>query len=324
MTDSSDLTAAPAKVPPSLADTFRPASRCGFLERRGARLRYACWNAPGTARGSIILQQGRGEFIEKYASEIVRELLDRGFTVYALDWLGQGLSDRPLADRNKGHIDDFAAYVADFHLFLERVVAPAAPRPLIALCHSMGGHIVLRHIVENGSAPLSAAVCVSPMMGLPRSPLIRRLVNALSPFGIRDREYMVATGPYDLRHRSFATNDVTSDERRYRFTDRWFEADPRLVLGGPTIGWLRQAFRSMDLLAAPGMLERLDLPLLVVGTSMDAVVDPNAHKLTVTRVQGARLVMIEGAKHEILMETDERRAQFWRAFDHFVRTFEAP
>ncbi len=313
-----DPAAAPKKVPSAHTATFRPADRYGFLECRGTRLRYACWNVPGTARGSVVLQQGRAEFIEKYATEVVGELLARGYAVFALDWRGQGLSDRLLADRDKGHIDDFAAYMADFRLFLDQVVAPAAPRPILALCHSMGGHIVLRHVAEETTGLFSALVCVSPMTGLYRGPAIRTLTALLSPLGARDWQYMVATGPYDPSHRAFATNDVTSDERRYRFTDDWFAADPRLTLGGPTIGWLKQAQRSIDRQFAPGQLERIALPLLVVHTDADRVVAPASHGLLAARVRGARLVSIDGAKHEILMETDARRAQFWAAFDEFV------
>ena len=80
-------------------------------------------------RGTILLLTGRGEFIEKYATEVVGELLGRGFAVIALDWRGQGLSYRPLADHEKGHIDSFDTYLADLKLFLQSVVAPEAPRP---------------------------------------------------------------------------------------------------------------------------------------------------------------------------------------------------
>lgn len=308
--------AAPAGVPPELAGC-RPADRYGFVVRAGARLRYACWNASAT-RGSVVLLQGRAEFIEKYAVEVVPELVGRGFAVFAVDLRGQGLSDRPLPDANKGHIDDFTTYVEDLRAFLEQVVAPAAPRPILALSHSTSGNILLRYLVAHGSGPFSGTLFVSPMTGLWREGLIRVLVNVLSPFGLRDSSYMAATGPYDSAHRNFASNDVTNDERRYRFTDQWFAADNRLILGGPTFGWLRQACRSIDALKASGALERIGLPVALVGTPEDKVVDPVSHRDVVARIKGATLTLVEGAKHEILMETDPRLAQFWAAFDRFA------
>ncbi|MFI5003314.1 MAG: alpha/beta fold hydrolase, partial [Reyranellales bacterium] len=198
------------------------------------------------------------------------------------------------------------------------VVTPAAARPILALSHSTSGNIVLRYLAERGAGPLAAAAFVSPMTGLCRAFLIRTLLSVASPFGLRDREYMAATGPYDPTPRNFATNDVTTDERRYRFTDEWFKADPRLQLGGPTIGWLRQAFRSIDRLMSPGVLERIDLPVLLVSAGDDHVVDRASHGPAVARMRKAEHVVVDGARHEILMETDARRAQFWAAFDRLA------
>ena len=231
---------------------------------------------PGnSARGTVVLLTGRGEFIEKYATEVVGELLDRGFAVIALDWRGQGLSDRPLADRGKGHIDNFDTYIADLELFLETVVAPAAPRPILALCHSMGGHILLRHLAENGSGPLSAGLFVSPMTALQREAFLRSVLMLMPEMPVVEDRYLFGTGPFVLLAREFASNFVTHDERRYRFTEEWFNADPRLSLGGPTIGWARQAVRSMTAALAPGYLERIDLPLLLMTAGQDRLIDPH-------------------------------------------------
>src|SRR5258708_4832592 len=240
MTDR-DPGAAPTGVPSEVAATYRPADRYGFLDRDRAHLRYACWNAQGTPaatrRGTILLLTGRGEFIEKYASEVVGELLDRGFAVIALDWRGQGLSYRPLADREKGHIDSFDTYLADLKLFLQSVVASEAPRPILALCHSMGGHILLRHLAETGAEPLSAGLIVSPMTALQREAFLRSVLMLMPEMAVVDHRYLFGTGPFVFLAREFASNHVTHDERRYRFTEAWFNADPRLSLAGPTIGW---------------------------------------------------------------------------------------
>src|SRR3990172_2510200 len=67
----------------------------------GVALRFARWPAPPGRKGTVCLFHGRAEFIEKYF-ECVRELQARGFAVATLDWRGQGLSDRALADTRKG------------------------------------------------------------------------------------------------------------------------------------------------------------------------------------------------------------------------------
>jgi lysophospholipase len=302
-------------------DSLRP-DREDFLDRAGGRLRYAVWNAPGTggraSRGSVVLVQGRAEFIEKYAMEVVGDLRNRGFAVYALDTRGQGLSSRMLPDHDKGHIDDFSTYVADLRHFLETVVVPTAPGPLLLFSHSTGGNIALRYLAAEGSRLFSAAAFSSPMTALPHARLIKMVLAILNPFRFLDTHYAPGTGPWNGTRRVFATNDVTHDERRYRFTDDWFAADPRLRLGGPTLGWLRQAFRSFAVLDAPACLERLDLPVVVLSGSDDTVVNTTVHKVVAERIPGAEHVVIDGARHELLMETDERRAQFWAAFDRLA------
>jgi lysophospholipase len=314
-----DLTAAPAGVPSHLEATYRPADRYGFLERAGARLRYACWNAPGAARGTVVILTGRGEFIEKYATEVVGELLERGYGVVAMDWRGQGLSDRPLADRGKGHIDNFTTYMADVRLFLDKIVAPGSPRPVLALCHSMGGHILMRELAENGPGPLSAALFVSPMTGLRREAMLRSILMLMPEISAAEERYLFGTGPFVVFAREFGSNIVTHDERRYRFTDDWFAADPRLSLGGPTLGWARQAVRSMAAALAPGYLERIDLPLLLITAGEDHLIDSRAHAPIAARLRHGEHFTIAGARHEIMMETDDIRALFWEAFDRLAK-----
>ena len=150
-----------------------------FFERAGGRLRYCVWNAPGPPRGSVVLVHGRAEFIEKYAMEVVGELRGKGFAVYALDIRGQGLSDRMLPDHDKGHIDDFATYVADLKTFLETIVVPQAPQPLLLLSHSTGGNIALRFLGDEGSRRFAAAAFCSPMTGLPNAWFAKAVLAAM-------------------------------------------------------------------------------------------------------------------------------------------------
>ena len=311
--------AAPAAVPGDVAGTYVAASRYGFLERAGGRLRYALWNVPGTARGTVVVLPGRGEFIEKYASEIVAELLGRGYAVMAMDWRGQGLSDRLLADRNKGHIDSFATYIADQHLFLDKVVAPLAARPVLVLCHSMGGHITMRTLAENGPGPLSGGVLVSPMTALRREAMLRSVLMLMPEFPAFEERYLFGTGPFVTYAREFHSNFVTHDERRYRLTDEWFAADPRLALGGPTVGWTRQAIRSMTAALAPGYLERIEVPLLLLSAGGDRLVDPHGHAALAARLKRGEHLAIAEARHEIMMEIDPIRARFWQAFDRLAK-----
>jgi lysophospholipase len=311
--------AAPASIPNELAGTFVPADRYGFMAATGARLRYACWNTRRPPVGSVVVLTGRGEFIEKYATEVVGELLDRDLAVFAMDWRGQGLSDRPLADRGKGHIDRFETYIADLKLFLETVVAPVAAQPIVVLCHSMGAHIVMRYLSENGRGPFSAGVLTAPMTGLRREMMLRSVLMVMPELPAVEERYLFGTGPFVGLEREFNSNFVTHDERRYLFTEQWFAADPRLSLGGPTLGWARQAVRSMSTAMMPGYLERIDLPLMLISAGQDPLVDSRTHAPVAARLRHGEHVIIADAKHELMMETDGLRALFWEAFDRLTK-----
>jgi lysophospholipase len=182
----------------------------------------------------------------------------------------------------------------------------------------MGSHIGLRTLAENGSGPFSAALFVAPMTGLKREAMLRGMLQLVPPWARSEERYLLGTGPF-VAAQPFAGNVLTHDERRFRFTEQWFAADPRLSLGGPTFGWARQAARSMSLLRSPGFLERIELPALVLSAADDTLVEAAAHAPMARRLRRGDYLSVAGARHEIMMETDAVRARFWEAFDRIAK-----
>src|SRR5271169_357456 len=89
----------------------------------GVNLRFARWAPPPGRKGTVVVLQGRAEFIEKYF-ETVRDLRARGFAVATFDWRGQGLSDHALSDPHKGHVRNFSEYATDLAAIMDQVVLP--------------------------------------------------------------------------------------------------------------------------------------------------------------------------------------------------------
>lgn len=319
--DEPDIDAAPRAVPELVRQMYVAADRYDFMVAPdGARIRYAVWRArTDRPRGTILLLNGRGEFIEKYAIEIVPELRARGFAIWTLDWRGQGLSARALPDSQKGHIDRFETYLSDLSAFIDFVAASDTPRPIVALTHSMGGHILLRHLSERGGmGPIKAAVMVAPMTGLRSEALIRVLLGLLPPTAAIDQRYFYGGTPFRLVGREFVGNKVTHDQRRFRFAEAWYVSDPRLLIGAPTVGWLRQALRSIRYCDDRTFFARVTLPMLILSAQQDLLVDSRTHAALATRLPNARVISYEGARHEIMMEIDKIRARFWTDFDRFT------
>ena len=307
-----DLVSIPANPAPEGAVT-------GLLKARdGVHLRFARWQPPPGRKGTVCLFHGRAEFIEKYF-ETVRELRSRGFAVATLDWRGQGGSARALSDPHKGHVRDFAEYERDVDVFMREVVLPDCPPPLFAVGHSMAGAVLLR-VVRQGSRWFDRIVLSTPMLRLSgyrdaratratiRVLRMMGMGSAYVPGGTAD---LVATEPY-------VGNTATSDPIRHARTKAVLEAAPELGVGSPTVAWLDAAYRAMDEIASPAYLSRIRQPLMLIAAGRDRVVSTAAIEETAMRLRAGSHLIIAGAQHELMMEQDRYRQQFWAAFDAFV------
>ena len=283
-------------------------------------IRYGIWlGNKDDRRGSVILLAGRTEFMEKYA-ETIGELNQRGFDVYSLDWRGQGLSSRLLANRHKGFVEAYNDYIGDLVLFMDKIVKPQAVSPIVILAHSMGGHIALRYLHDH-SGDIERAVLVSPMIDILTSPCPRWFVRFLMHIANKagwDHKYVIGSGDYSPDDEKFENNRLTSDPDCFWDEKKAIEKNPDLALGGVTYGWLSATFESIDILAEPGFAEKITTPILMLSAGSDKVVSVEAQEKICSFLKQCRLTEIPGARHEILKETDSIRLIFWKEFDRFI------
>jgi len=130
--------------------------------------------------------------------------------------------------------------------------------------------------------------------------------------------YVPGGGPMSPSTLPFANNPVTSDPVRHARTAAVLEAEPALMVGAPTNAWMDSAFRAMAQFANPGFGAALRQPMLLVACGRDQLVSTPAIEDFASRLRVGSHLMLPGAKHEILMEQDYFRSQFWAAFDAFV------
>ena len=282
------------------------------------RLRTVRWSPPGAARGTVAILGGRGEFAEKYF-EAAKDLLERGFAVAIMDWRGQGGSDRPLRDARKGHVDDFSQFERDLDAFVAAILEPHCPRPWFGLGHSMGAAILLL-VDEAGRCPFERLVLTSPMIavkGVDHRGPARFVIGALDALGLGGA-YAPRNGAETFWARRFEGNVFTTDAERFARIAALAKSAPHLFLGGPTVGWSHAAFRAMSRFDDPAFPRRANTPILIVASGADQVTDTAAAERFAARLRGGRIIVIDGAQHEILIERDALRDQFWAAFDAFV------
>jgi lysophospholipase len=284
----------------------------------GVNLRFARWAPPPGRKGTVVVLQGRAEYIEKYF-ETVRDLRARGFAVATFDWRGQGLSDRALADRRKGHVRNFSEYLTDLEAIMEQVVLPDCPPPIFALGHSMGGAVAIR-ACHDGSRWFERMVLSAPMIALPSSAKMTfagPLARTLRLFG-SGRAYVPTNDANAVGKQPFLGNVLTSDPVRFARNAAILEEEPELGLGAPTVAWADAALRLMKRFTDPSYAGRIRQPILMVAAGRDEVISTPAIEAFGSQLLAGRHLILAGAKHEILQELDAYRGQFWAAFDAFV------
>lgn len=283
----------------------------------GRRLRAATFPCPTPARGTVAVFQGHNEFIEKYF-ETIDDLRRRGFDVVALDWRGQAGSERELDDPRKGHVDDFSQYIRDLDVFVAEVLRPR-PQPWFALAHSMGAAIML-DLAHSTRPPFERLVLTAPMIDLyhlrfPRG--ARWLADTLDMLGLGGRYIPFGKGRSFLE-RPFEGNKLTTDPVRFARNARIIVAAPSLIIGDPTIGWVNAAFRLMKRFEAPEYARQIRTPTLSFTVGRELIVSNPAIERFARNLNNGALIHVPGGKHELLMERDACRGEFWRAFDAFI------
>ncbi|MBN9219959.1 MAG: alpha/beta hydrolase [Mesorhizobium sp.] len=303
------------------ADNPRPENAAGgfFTTRDGKTIRYGLFTAVARPmRGTVVLLGGRNECIEKYF-ETIRDLAARGFGVATLDWRGQGDSSRLIRDRQRGYVRSFRDYTADLEQFFEEIVLPDCRGPYYILAHSAGAVVALLASPSMVNR-VRRMVLIAPFLTLPDLPVsirtVRRICSVFSAVGL-GRLY-AAWGPRPRHTLPFEENKVTTDRQRYRRNTRIYEEYPKMALGGPTIRWLQAAAKASEAVCDPDFMAGIQVPLLIIAAGNDQVVSTKAVEAYARSLRLGSMLMIDGAKHEILQEVDLYREQFLAAFDAFV------
>jgi lysophospholipase len=121
-----------------------------------------------------------------------------------------------------------------------------------------------------------------------------------------------------LEELAFEGNLLTGDPVRFARNIAIAKKLPDLAVGSPTFGWLYAACRAMREANEPAFAPAVRLPALIVAGGLDRLVSLTAAEALSLGLRSGGEVVIPGARHEILMERDAVRAQFWAAFDAFI------
>jgi lysophospholipase len=275
----------------------------------GVRIRLGVW--PAGARGTVLMFPGRTECVEKYGRP-AREFARMGLASVAFDWRGQGLADRLLPDPLIGHVGRFSDYQIDVQAGLSAVRALGLPEPFFLIGHSMGGCIGLRSLVDG--LPVRAAAFTGPMWGIPPNPMMAPLARAVTGTALvigRGDRYAPGTGPaVYLLSADFAGNTLTTDRGMWDWMKAQIVAVPAMALAGPSMLWVSEAMAEIRALMRATLPA---VPALIAIGSNERIVNLAPIRRLAARWPTARLMVIDGGEHEVLMESADRTAQLYAA-----------
>lgn len=282
----------------------------------GLKIRVAYWTG-ADVKGTILLFPGRTEYIEKYGPAAA-EFLSRGYATVAIDWRGQGISQRTTDNPILGDVVDFRDYQKDVAAALAHVRNLNLPEPFYLVAHSMGGCIGLRALLEG--LPVKAAAFSAPMWGILMAPAMRPLAWAISSASrVMGFEQKMAPGQETSAYVTrigFEENTLTSDLEMFTLMQTQVTLQPDFVLGGPSLRWLNESLREMR-----GLAEKPspDMPCVAFLGSDEEIVDPEAIRARMAHWTDGSLQILPGGRHEVLMETPQMRGL---VFDEITALFD--
>ena len=284
----------------------------------GIKLRVCHWlNDSAETKGTVLLQQGHNEFIEKYY-ETIQELLDKNYSVIAFDWRGQGMSDHQLEDIHKAFIKDFKRHDKDLRYILEEIIENNFPKPLIGIGHSMGGCLMLSAFHDHPNK-FSHGILSAPMLGFKNERFLRTS-SSLINFFRKDYDYLLGSRPNMGIETPFNKNELTSDPVRYKRIISLVRKHPDIRLWGVTNAFAKAVNKRFKIMRKKNWAEEISLNILIINNIKDRVVDPNKINTMQKRLQNSKIIEFKETEHEIFMEKDSERKILWNKINKFLQS----
>lgn len=251
--------------------------RIGSLNYKDLHLVGHWWRVENS-KATVLLAHGLFDHVGLFL-KVIRFLLQEGYSVFAVDMPGHGLSEGPIAE-----IEDFCEYSEVLEKSLEIVMTENAEQEFIMLGQSTGGAAVAHYLMTGKKqSRISKAVLLAPLL----RPKSWWSVN----FGWWLAHKFVAQVP-----RRFAENS----NDKY-FLDFLANKDPLqpLSISVRWLGAMRQWVKSFPRFVP------CESPVLIVQGDADGTVDWK-YNLPVFQKQfpNSKVVMLAGAKHHLANESE--------------------
>jgi len=282
----------------------------------GIRVRTSFWAANDPV-GTVFVFPGRADYIEKYGG-LANFCLSNNLNVIAIDWRGQGLSERLLDDKNIGHIEDFKNYQNDVEVIINEAKDAGLVKPWIIFAHSMGGLIGLRTLHDN--PVFEKVVFTSPMWGIQMPPILKSgasiIMSLISLIG-KMETYAPTTSPETrILNEEYEFNKLTSDIRNFKLLRQQLIQHPDLQIGGPSSAWVSAALDEIEFQIGK---EPPITPALCFLGEKEEIIDNLAVREFCKNWDSCDLISIPDAKHDLLMEKKMILHSLFEKLEKFIK-----
>lgn len=280
------------------------------------KIRLMYWNLDKDNKsGTVLIQQGHNEFIEKYF-ETIQEFLNRNYSVIAFDWRGQGMSEKMTNHINKQYIDNFKIHDQDLEYIYNKIIGKFQ-KPLIGIGHSMGGFILLSTL-KNNKVKFEKVILSAPMLGFNYEKILMKVIDLFYLF-LPKNIFLPGSKPTMGKEIPFEGNDLTSDKFRYKRTQKLVRLKKDIRLWGVTIAWAKAVKKQLLVMRKKGWAETIKNQILFLNNVNDRVVSAKEITKMSKRLDNSNIVYFEETEHEIFMEKDQHREIMWNAIDNFLK-----
>lgn len=307
---------------PGIAERFKKPDGFEFLtfeSERGTTIRAGRLEHPH-ARGAVYILQGQREFIEGWY-EFISDLYKRGLSVYICERDGEGGSSKnPLNPQFPPSLPH-TEHLKDMDLFFRKICPRPKHMPAVLLGNSLGGLYGLHYLKQNPHAFDQAVFCAPPFgkkVKCKRDLIIAFAAVCTSKFLKKDK-YTPGAGDWSLEKKSGRPSQSTHDQERAGNLFEWQRHNPDLRMGGPTYGNLLAISQAMKTAKSKGFAEDITTPCTILSAAGDFMVSDTSHHVMAARLPDCKVITLQGAKHNMIMETDEWRNKVLDTVSESVR-----
>ncbi|MBF0119929.1 MAG: alpha/beta hydrolase [Desulfobacterales bacterium] len=249
-------------------------------------------------RAILLIAHGLGEHSGRYKN-VVRHLVPKGISIWAIDHRGHGKSEG-----KRGHVNTFPQYISDLRGLYE-IAKSNKPdnRKIFLLGHSLGGLIALYMSLKFPEL-LNGVIVSSPVLGVTvKIPVIKEMVgNTLS----------------DIWPDLTLSNEIDYTKiSRDVNVQRAYKNDP-LVHDQVSTRWFTECMKTMDM--TNKLAQELSLPILMQVAGDDYLVDAKSSKAFFERLicKDKTLYVYDELYHEIYNELPHNRAIVLSDLEHWL------